>query len=57
MSNNFTKIKNSFYEIINSCISRNLDKINIDWSEEKVYALCYVPKVIQKIIIISILQI
>ena len=34
------RLKTDFYEIINSCISRNLDKINIDWSEEK--SLCIV---------------
>ena len=44
------RLKTDFFEIINSCINNNLEKIDIKWSSKKVYVLCFVLKDIQVII-------
>ena len=40
MSNSLTKIKNGLFKIVNACLNKELDKIKIEWSDEK--SLCIV---------------
>ena len=36
----FLNLKNDLFDLVNSCVEKNLDKLNIDWSDKK--SLCVV---------------
>ena len=35
MSNNFPRLKNKFFEIVEAVINQNLEKLNLEWSNSK----------------------
>ena len=38
------KLKTDIVEIFEACVNGNLNSINLDWYNDKVYALCFVQE-------------